>query len=196
MRVESKKRVIVGVSGATGSCLAAAVLRGLKEAGDWEIHLIVTDAAKRTIELEYEPGLKELESFSDVVCDPYDLANGVASGSFKAEGMIVVPCSMKTLAGIASGYSNNLLLRAADVTLKERRRLVLAPRESPISTIHCRNMLELSQMGCILVPPMLSYYNKPTTVQEMTDHVAYRILDAFGVPTDAMRRWETPKENA
>lgn len=189
-----RKRIIVGVSGATGICIAASVLRGLREAGDWQVHLIVTEAARRTIELEYEPGLKALEELADVVCDPGDLANSVSSGSFRVEGMIVVPCSMKTMAGIVSGYSHNLLLRAADVTLKERRRLVLVPRESPLSTVHCRNMLELSQMGCILIPPMLSYYHHPATLQDVTDHVAWRILDAFGIDTGKMRRWKTPED--
>lgn len=186
------KRVIVGISGATGSCLAAAVLRGLREVGGWQVHLIVTEAAKRTIELEYEPGLAAIEALADVVCDPHDLANGVSSGSFRTEGMIVVPCSMKTLAGIASGYSDNLLLRAADVTLKERRKLLLAVRETPFNTIHCRNMLELSQMGCILCPPMLTYYNCPATLEEMTNHAAWRMLDVFGVDTGRLRRWQTP----
>ncbi len=191
-REVQKKRIIIGISGATGILLAERVLEFLKKSGEWEIHLIITRSAERTIELEYASGIDKLRSLADVVCGADDIANSVSSGSFCTEGMIVVPCSMKTLAGIASGYSDNLLLRAADVTLKEHRKLLLAVRESPLSTIHLRNMYELSRMGCLIVPPMLSYYNNPRSVEDMTDYAASRILKAFGIETE-MYHWKTPE---
>ena len=121
--------------------------------------------------------------------DNQDLGAALASGSFKTLGMAVVPCSMKTLAGIHSGYSDNLLLRAADVTLKERRRLVLVARECPLSPVHLRNMYELSQMGAVILPPVLSYYHKPETLEEMTGHVVGRIMDQLGMEYEGFRRW-------
>ena len=119
-----------------------------------------------------------------------DIAAAPASGSFKTMGMIVVPASMKTVAGIASGYSDNLLLRAADVTLKERRRLVLVARECPLSTLHLRNLLELSRMGAVILPPVMSYYSHPATIGDMTRHIVGKILDQFDLETEGFRRWE------
>ena len=121
---------------------------------------------------------------------PEDIAAAPASGSFKTMGMIVVPASMKTVAGIASGYSDNLLLRAADVTLKERRRLVLVARECPLSTLHLRNLLELSRMGAVILPPVMSYYSHPATLGDMTRHIVGKILDQFDLETEGFRRWE------
>ena len=126
---------------------------------------------------------------ADECHDIKNIGASIASGTYKTEGMIVVPCSMKTVAGIASGYSDNLLLRAADVTLKERRKLVLVARETPFNTIHLRNMLELSQMGAIILPPMLTFYNKPQSMDDMVNHIAGKILDVFDIEYQKLCRW-------
>lgn len=183
------KNIVIGISGASGIPIAAAVLEGFRAAGGWCTHLVMTDAAVRTAELEYGPGLDGLRALADRCCDADDVADAIASGTFPTEGMIIVPCSMKTCAGIVTGYSDNLLLRAADVTLKERRPLVLVPRESPLSTIHCRNLYELSQLGCVIVPPVLSFYQQPNTVDDLVHHVAGKVLDRFGVELEGMHRW-------
>ena len=122
--------------------------------------------------------------------DLKNIGASIASGTYRTEGMIIVPCSMKTLAGIHSGYSDNLLLRAADVTIKERRKLVLVARETPFSHIHLRNMTELAQMGAIILPPMLTYYNLPVTIQDMTNHIAGKVLDIFGIELEGFNRWK------
>ncbi|MGM9618223.1 MAG: UbiX family flavin prenyltransferase [Oscillospiraceae bacterium] len=183
----AEKRLIVGVSGASGAPLTVALLQALKETGV-ETHAVLTRGGELT--LRQECGLESLEGLADVVYDVQDIGAGPASGSFKAMGMIVIPCSMKTAAGIHSGYSDNLLLRAADVTLKERRKLVLVAREAPFSTIHLRNLYELSRMGAVILPPMLSYYQRPETVVEMTYHTVCKALDQFGIEAPGFRRWE------
>lgn len=182
-------RIIVGVSGATGMPLALALLKQLKQQTNIEIHLVYTKGAKLTYELEMKDDIHELEELADVVHDNDNIGASIASGSFKIAGMVIVPCSMKTVAGIASGYSDNLLLRAADVVLKERRKLVLVARECPFSTIHLRNMYELSQMGAIILPPMLSFYQKPECIDDCTNHVVGKILDQFGIESAKFRRW-------
>ena len=184
-----RKRIIVGVSGASGIYITTAVLRHLRETAEWESYLVLTESAAKTASLEYEPGLSDLESLADVVCDASDLSHPIASGSFLTEGMIVVPCSMKTMAGIVSGYSDNLLLRAADVTLKERRRLIIVPRETPLSVIHCRNMLAMAELGCMIVPPVLSFYHHPQNIDDIVNHIAGKVLDGFGIHTADMVRW-------
>ena len=143
-----------------------------------------------TIDQETGYGLEEVKRLAGTVYDNQDLGASLASGSFKTLGMAVVPCSMKTLAGIHSGYSDSLLLRAADVTIKERRRLVLVTRECPLSPIHLRNMYELSQMGAVILPPVMSYYQRPETIEEMTVHVVGKIMDQFGLECQSFRRWE------
>ena len=184
-----KKRIIVGVSGASGAPLAIEVFRALRAAG-CESHLIMTRGAELTLAQETDCSIKEFRALADFVYDLNALGDAPASGSFHTDGMIVVPCSMKTLAGIHSGYCDNLLLRAADVTIKEGRKLLLVPRESPLSPIHLRNMQELSALGVIIQPPMLNYYSRPTSVEDMTQQAALRILDRFGIDCGALRRWE------
>lgn len=184
-----KKRIVVGISGASGMAIAGEVLKGFREDGNWETYLVVTEHGKRTIELEYLEGIDYLYSLADVVCDPKDIAHSISSGTFQTEGMIVVPCSMKTLAGIANGFSENLLLRAADVTIKQRKKLVLVPRETPLSVIHLKNMLELAQMGCIILPPVLTYYNMPQKISDMTIHIAGKVLDEFNISLKGFSRW-------
>ncbi len=178
--METERRLILGMSGASGAPLAVELLRRVHACHpDLETHLVVTRGAELT--LRYETGL-EVESLRPLVHTLHDIDEigaNIASGSFRTMGMIVVPCSMKTAAGICSGYSDNLLLRAADVCLKERRKLVLVARESPLGTIHLRNLYELSRAGAVILPPMASYYDRPETVEDMTRHVVNRILAQF-----------------
>jgi 4-hydroxy-3-polyprenylbenzoate decarboxylase len=185
----NKKKIIIGISGASGIAIAAEVIRGFKKNCNWEIYLVITDSAKKTAEIEYSEGIDKIYSMVDVICSLRDISHGISSGTFVTEGMIVVPCSMKTLAGISNGFSDNLLLRAADVTIKQRKKLVLVPRETPLSVIHLKNMLELSKLGCVILPPMLTYYNMPKTVEDMTAHIAGKILDEFGVDLKGFVRW-------
>lgn len=186
----AEKRLIVGISGASGAPLAVTLLKALKST-DVETHVIVTHGGELT--LRQECGLNCLEGLADVLYDNRDIGAAPASGSFQTMGMIVIPCSMKTAAGIHSGYSDNLLLRAADVTLKERRKLVLVARETPLSTIHLRNLYELSQMGAVVLPPMLSFYQKSETLEEMTNHIVGKVLDQFGIDAPDFHRWEGMK---
>ncbi|MEM5812449.1 MAG: UbiX family flavin prenyltransferase, partial [Candidatus Aenigmatarchaeota archaeon] len=153
------KRIIVGISGASGSILGIRLLQEL--GGKAETHLIITETARKILEHETGFSVRQVENFASRNYDNSDLFSPVASGSFKTEGMVVIPCSMKTLAGIASGFSYNLLLRCADVCLKERRRLVLVVRETPLSKVHIRNMKIASDAGAVILPPVLSFYSKP-----------------------------------
>ncbi len=184
------KRIVVGISGASGMPIALEVLRTIKETEEYAVDLVMSEGARRTIELESPEGVEEFLALADVVHDLRNIGASIASGTYKTEGMIVVPCSMKTVAGIAGGYSDNLLLRAADVTLKERRKLVLVARETPFSQIHLRNMYELSKMGAIIMPPMQTYYNKPENIQDMVNHMAGKILDVFEIDYKKIRRWK------
>jgi 4-hydroxy-3-polyprenylbenzoate decarboxylase len=183
------KKIIVGISGASGAPLAVELLRQLKKQKDVEVHLVVSRGAQLTLAQETDLRLEQVYELADMVYDNGNLGASIASGSFRTDGMIVVPCSMKTLAGIVSGYSENLLLRAADVVLKERRKLVLVPRECPLSNIHLRNMYEASQAGAILLPPVLSYYNHPESVADCTRHIVGKILDQFDLEGEGYNRW-------
>ena len=184
-----KRRIIVGISGASGIPVAVEVLRQLKNMSDIETHLVYTESAERTITFETELSLMQIRGLAEIVYDNSNIGAGPASGTFRTLGMVVVPCSMKTLAGIVSGYSDNLLLRAADVTLKERRRLVLVTRECPFGTLHLRNMYEASQLGAVILPPVLSYYNNPGSIEDCTRHIAGKILDQFDLEPEGMKRW-------
>ena len=189
-----KKRLVIGMSGASGIPIAVEVLRQLKNIPDIESHLVYSKGAELTIPLETESTLADIRNLADVVYDNNNIGAGPASGTIRTIGMVVVPCSMKTLAGIVSGYSDSLLLRAADVTLKERRKLVLVTRECPFGTIHLRNMYEASQLGAVIVPPVLSYYNHPETLEDCTRHIAGKILDQFGLEPEGMKRWLEDEE--
>lgn len=189
MKNTSPKRLIVGMSGASGAILGIKLLEIIKEYPDWETHLIITAGAEATIVQETGYTLDKVIGLSDKAYDIKDVGAGPASGTFKTEGMIIIPCSMKTAAGIACGYSDNLLLRAADVALKEGRKLVVVPRESPLNTIHLRNMLTLAEAGAAVVPPMLTYYNKPESIEDMTMHVIGKILDKFDIEIPGFKRW-------
>lgn len=183
------KRLVVGISGGSGIPIAAELLRQLKKVEEIETHLVYTRGAEITAGQESDIPMEEIVSLADVVYDNSNIGAHIASGTFKIMGMVVVPCSMKTVAGIHSGYTDNLLLRAADVTLKERRKLLLVARECPLNTIHLRNMYELSQMGVEIVPPMLTYYNHPKTVEDCTRHIVGKILDRFDIEGEDFKRW-------
>ena len=172
-------KLIVGMTGATGAPLGVALLQALREMPNVETHLVMSKWAKTTIELE-----------TPYSHNPADQAAIISSGSFRTDGMIVIPCSMKTLAGIRAGYADGLVGRAADVVLKEGRKLVLVPREMPLSTIHLENMLALSRMGVAMVPPMPAFYNHPETVDDIVHHVVARVLDQFGLEHPHARRWQ------
>ena len=184
------KRLIIGMSGASGAPLTVELLSQLRENhSEVETHLIVTRGGEMTLAQETGMALVDLQALAHVCHDNGSIGASIASGSFKTMGMIVVPCSMKTVAGVVSGYSDNLLLRAADVCLKEWRKLVLVARESPLSTVHLRNLYEASQLGAVILPPMLTYYNHPGTVDEMTRHTVQRILSQFDLD-EGSYQWE------
>lgn len=184
------KRVVIGVSGASGAALGLACLDILKQAKGWESYLAVTHGGELTIAHELGMTLDEFASHADVFYDNNNIGAAIASGTFACEGMVVAPCSMKTLAGIASGYSDNLLLRAADVTLKEQRRLVLMTRESPLSAIHIDNMSRLARVpGVMFMPPVLTFYNEPESIDDMVHHIACKALSALGVECPDFKRW-------
>ena len=182
-------RLIVGITGATGAVLGVRLLEHLRAMSEVETHLVVSHWARATIELETGRSVREITALADVVYAPDDQGAAISSGSFRVDGMVVVPCSMKTLAGIRAGYSNSLVGRAADVMLKERRPLVLVPRETPLSEVHLDNMLTLARMGVRIVPPMPAFYHRPSTVDEIVDHVVTRVLDQFGLAEPEAMRW-------
>ena len=185
----TKKRVVIGMSGASGAILGIEALRIFRELGGYETHLIVSTGAELTIALETGATLDEVRALADVVHDNANLGAAVASGSFRTMGMLVVPCSMKTVAGIAHGFSDNLLLRAADVMLKEGRPLVLMPRETPLSIIHLRNLLAAAEAGAAIVPPMVTHYHGPTSIADMNRHLLGKALGRMGIDLPGMRRW-------
>lgn len=182
-------RLIVGITGASGAIFGVRALEALKSLGV-ETHLIMTPWARTTLahETSYTPA--QVEALANVVHHPDNQAASVSSGSFRTDGMLIAPCSMKTLAAIRTGYSATLICRAADVVLKEGRKLVLLARESPLSAIHLENMLALSRMGAIISPPVPTFYNRPSTVQELVDGIVMRALDQFGLTMPDVPRWE------
>ncbi len=192
--MQAKKRLVVGLSGASGANLAIVLLEMMQQQPEWETHLVVSSGAKRTIELEVPETLAQVEAMATRVYNLNDIGANIASGTFKTEGMVVIPCSMKTTAGIANGYSENLLLRAADVTLKERRKLVIVVRETPLNQIHLRNMSTLASMGVILMPPMMTHYNKPQTIRDMEIHIVGKVLNEFGIDLPDFKRWQAPEQ--
>lgn len=184
----SKNRIVVAMTGASGAVLALELLRQMKARPEWETHFVMSRGAEITVDYELPGRKQELLDLADRRYDNTDIGAAIASGSFATAGMVVVPCSMKTAAGIHSGYSDNLILRAADVTLKEGRPLILVPRETPFSPIHLRNLYELSMMGVAIIPAMMTFYNTPQCIDDMVKHMVGKILDRLGVPTD-YRRW-------
>ncbi len=186
--VPGARRVVVGVTGATGAVYALRLLERLRQSG-CETHLVVSPAGVLNVHHELGLDRKSIEALADVAYNPADVGAAIASGSFAAEAMVVAPCSMKSLASIAHGLSDNLLSRAADVALKERRRLVLMVRETPFNLAHLRNMTAVTEMGGIVFPPLPAFYHRPETIAEMVDETVERVLALLGVAAAAPRSW-------
>ena len=187
------KRLIIGMSGASGSIYAIRMLEMLKSMDEVETHLVMSRYAKLNIEIETTLTAEYVQSLADVVHNISNQAASISSGSFKTDGMVVAPCSMKTLSAIANSYNDNLLVRAADVVLKERRRLVLMPREVPLHVGHCKLLYEVAQLGAVIAPPMTAFYNKPQTIDDLVNHSVGRVLDMFDLDTGKVKRWEGQK---
>lgn len=185
-----QRRIIIGVTGASGAPYAVRLLQTLYEMPGIETHLVMSAWAKSNIETETPHTVAEVAGLADVTYKLGEQGAAISSGSFRTAGMIVVPCSMRTLAAIRHGIADNLVSRAADVVLKERRRLVLVPRETPLNDIHLENMLALSRMGARIVPPMPAFYNHPETIDDLLDHAVTRILDQFDIDAPQAKRWQ------
>jgi 4-hydroxy-3-polyprenylbenzoate decarboxylase len=186
--LEVNKRLIVAITGATGAIYGVRVLQRLREAGV-ETHLVISRWGARTLLHETTWSREQVEALASATYAPADMGAVISSGSFRTDGMIIAPCSAKTLASIAHGYGDNLVHRAADVVLKERRKLLLAFREAPLSEIHIENMLKLARMGTVILPPMPAFYNHPQTVDDVVEHTVARILDQFGIEVPSAMRW-------
>src|SRR5271169_456248 len=183
------RRLIVALTGATGAILGVRLLEALKDS-EVESHLIVSKWAQRTIEHETPYTVKQVCALATVYHNSANMAAEISSGSFITEGMVIIPCSMRTLGSIAHGYGEHLVHRAADVVLKERRRLVLVVRESPLSELHLENMLKLARMGVTIIPPMPAFYNHPKSINDIVDHIVARVLDQFGIAARFAKRWD------
>lgn len=186
-------KIIVGMSGATGAIFGIRLLELLKET-DIETHLVMSSWAAATIQVETPYTAKEVEELADYTYSHKDLGARISSGSFQVDGMIVAPCSMKTLASIRMGLADNLVTRAADVILKERKKLLLLTRETPLNDIHLENMLALSRMGTMIFPPMPAFYNHPKDIDDVINHIVYRALDQFGIHLPEAKRWDGIKK--
>ncbi|MEU6858717.1 non-oxidative hydroxyarylic acid decarboxylases subunit B [Glycomyces sp. NPDC046736] len=191
-------RLVVGMTGATGAIFGVRLLQELRDIEGVETHLVMSRWARTTLRLETEYSPADVAALADHAWGPAEQAAPISSGSFRTDGMIIAPCSMKTVASVRTGFTDGLIGRAADVTLKERRRLVLLARESPLSEIHLENLLALSRMGAVVLPPVPAFYNRPETIDDVVDHVVARTLDQFGLDSAKARRWEglddTPEE--
>ncbi len=190
MEKEYKMRLIVGITGASGVIMGYELLRVLNSMDRVETHLVMTGSAERTLSSETDLSPDEVKALADAVYNVEDMGAAISSGSFRTDGMIVLPCSMKTVAGIVSGYSENLLLRAADVCLKEGRKVVLVPREMPLSHIHLKNFLAADEAGCRILPPVLTFYNGADTVEKQVQHIIGKILMQFGLEYEAFVPWK------
>lgn len=183
-------RVIVGISGASGAIYGVRLLEVFRDMAGVETHLIMSNAAKLTIPHETGRSVRDVAGLADHALNNSDIAAKVSSGSYPTDGMIVAPCSMKTLSGIVHSYTDSLLTRAADVVLKERRRLILVPRESPLHTGHCELLYRAAQLGALIAPPMPAFYNHPETVADIVDHTVGRVIDLLDLDSGIVRRWE------
>ena len=190
-------RLIVGISGASGVIYGIRMLEVLRDQPDVETHLVISNGGKLNIALETEWDVKDVEALADEVHSDQNLAATIASGSFHTGGMVVAPCSMKTLSGIVQSYADNLIARAADVILKEQRKLVLMPRETPLHAGHCKLMYEATQLGAQIAPPMPAFYNDPKTIDDLINHNVGRVLDLFGLDNSIVKRWAgaQPRKN-
>jgi len=190
LRAARTQRIVVGISGASGALIGARLLAALRRLGTHETHLIVSASGAVTAAQELGMTRGDLDSLADVVYNVRDIGAAVASGSFITAGMVIAPCSMKTLAAVANGFADNLLARAADVMLKERRRLVMVARETPLNLAHLRNMTHATEMGAIVMPPVPAFYAHPKTIEDVVDHTVGRILDLFGIEHgEIAQRW-------
>jgi 4-hydroxy-3-polyprenylbenzoate decarboxylase len=194
--VAPKKRLIIAITGATGAIYAYRLLEILKDIPTIETHLMISDAGVLNIHHELKFNRKQVEAIADVVHSVRDVGASIASGSFQSDGMIITPCSMKTLASVAHGMSDNLISRAADVVLKERRRLVMMVRETPFNLAHLRNMTAATEMGAIIFPPLPNFYHHPASIAEMVDHTIGRVLDLFQIEHTLAPRWNGLKESS
>lgn len=188
-REKQPKKLIVGISGATGAIYGVRLLQILKTTPEVETHLVLSKAAERTIPFETPLTVKEVQALADVTYNVQDIGATISSGSFPVEGMIVAPCSMKTLAAVATSYTTDLLSRSADVTLKEGRRLVLMVRETPLHLGHLRMMVQAAEIGAIILPPLPAFYNFPKTLDDIINHTVGRTLDLFHLDLDLVKRW-------
>lgn len=187
----SKPRLVVAITGASGAVYGVRLLQALRASGACESHLVMSSSGVMTAQQELDLRRGDIEALADVVHNVKDIGATIASGSFRSAGMVVAPCSMKTLASIAHGLADNLVVRAADVMLKERRRLVLVARETPLNLAHLRNMTSVTEMGGIIFPPVPAFYTRPGSLDELVDHTVGRLLDLFDLPyTGLVKRWE------
>ncbi len=189
------QRIIIGLTGASGAIYGIRLLEVLRSVAEVETHLIVSAAAKQTIALETSYRLRDVLAMADVVYEDRDIAAAISSGSFITSGMIIMPCSIKTLSGIANSYNDTLITRAADVVLKEKRKLILGVRETPLHLGHLRLMMNVIEIGAIIFPPMPAFYHQPETVQDIVDQTVNRILDQYGItlPQTLFTRWQGVK---
>lgn len=185
-----RMRLIVAITGSSGAIYGIRLLEALRAAPQVEVHLILSKGGKLTAALETGRKARDIEKLARHVHSDQDLAASIASGSFKTAGMIVAPCSMKTLSGIVHSYADNLIVRAADVVLKERRKLVLMPRETPLHVGHCRLLLQAAEMGAIVAPPIPAFYGKPKTIDDLVNHSVGRVLDLFDIESGLVHRWQ------
>jgi len=186
----AKRRLIVGITGATGTAYGLRLLEELRATQGWESHLVLTDAGVLNAHQELGLKRKDIERLAHQCYHPKDIGAAIASGSFLTEGMIIAPCSMKTLAAVAHAHADDLVSRAADVVLKERRRLVLLPREAPLNLAHLRNMVQVTEMGGVVFPPVPAFYARPKSIQDLVDHTVRRVLDLFGIHSAKLVRWK------
>jgi 4-hydroxy-3-polyprenylbenzoate decarboxylase len=185
----AKRRIVVAMTGATGAVYGKRLLEELRRVGGIETHIVISKAGVVTAAAELDVGRRELEALGDVAHAEKDIGASIASGSFQTDGMIIAPCSMRTLAAIATGVTDNLVARAADVVLKERRRLVLLARETPLTLVHLRNMVTVTEMGGVVFPPVPAFYAKLDSLDAMIDQTVGRVLDLFGIDSPLVRRW-------
>ncbi|WP_270221751.1 UbiX family flavin prenyltransferase [Kosakonia cowanii] len=186
------KRLIVGISGASGAIYGVRLLQVLRDVAEVETHLVMSQAARQTLSLETDYSLRDVQALANVVHDARDIAANISSGSFKTAGMVILPCSIKTLSGIVHSYTDGLLTRAADVVLKERRPLVLCVRETPLHLGHLRLMTQAAELGAVIMPPVPAFYHRPQSVMEIVDQTVNRVVDQFDIelPEDLFARWQ------
>lgn len=186
-------RIIVGISGSSGCQYGIRLLEVLQKYDHVETHLVLSEVAKKNIPLESDWTVDEVEALASYVHDSHDLAAPISSGSFRTDGMVIVPCSVKTLSGLANSFNTNLLIRAGDVTLKEKRKVIIVFRETPIHIGHIRLLAQVAEMGAIIMPPVPAFYHHPKTIQDLIDHTIGKVLDQFGLDHELFKRWKEPQ---